>query len=93
MERIDVGTDTRVWFVKETPEHEIMVVQFLYTFAVCTFPSGYVPPNWYEDRWCYATAHEAEVAAHEWDGAQGTDPPGNWIRHVPSHRQGPGAKP
>ncbi len=97
MESIDLGlrgseNGEAAWFVKETPDHEILVLRHLFTFSVCTFPRGHAFPNWYEDRWCYSTIAKAQAAAEAWDGVKGTDPPGDWIRHVPSMRPGPGAR-
>lgn len=81
IERISLGGNAYAWFVKETSEYEILVLPFLVTHAVATFPKarGHAFPNWYEDRWCYADFSEAITAACEWDGAPGSEPPGNWI--------------
>ena len=42
----------------------------------------------YEERYCYPSLEEAEIALKWWDGAG--DPPGMWIVNKPSGRQGPG---
>lgn len=45
----------------------------------------------YEERYCYGWEHinDAMMAVANWDGE--ADPPGKWIVHKPSGRQGPGS--
>ena len=44
----------------------------------------------YEERYCYATLTEAITALEAWDGVG--DPSGDWIKHKPFERRGPGSK-
>lgn len=81
-ETIQIGSNSYAYWIKETPECEILILPFMYTHAIATFPRGHEFPNWYESRWCYHTLEEAARAAIEWDGAPGTEPGGDWIRRV-----------
>lgn len=80
--------------VRRLPTGELgALATMLYTTAVVIMEPGCVPGQptemeTYSERWCYKTRAEALLALTYWDGEE--DPPGNWVVHKPSQRQGPG---
>lgn len=73
--------------VKTTATHHIDMLRMLFNWRICTTPIG--EPNCYDRHWCYKgtgldTFMAAVLAAHAWDGAEGTEPDG-WNKNGQTH--------
>lgn len=65
----------------------IMIYQWAFTVAIMTIePDG---DNWYDRRWCYASAEDALRAAVTWL-REGTEEPDGWVKDQVTGRFRPG---
>lgn len=77
--------------VKETATHYVEVIPMPASWRIHTVRKDDGPLAWSERYWCYSGRDErtyvtAVLAAHAWDGADGTEPVG-WSRNGQTREQ------